>query len=112
MRLAQLRREQHADASSCGLSRLARQHLDSGWMSAPQSLRPYQVLISAQDCGGIPLRWLLVARKQAMQRRMPKFRTHQGLWTTIVPGRVFGPQSGEVQVGRPVTVIVGLRSEA
>jgi hypothetical protein len=51
-------REQHADASSCGLSRLARQDLDPGWMSTPPSLRPYQVLIGAHVCVGIPLCWL------------------------------------------------------
>lgn len=40
-------REQHADASSYGLSRLARQGLDSR-MDESALLRPYQMLIGAQ----------------------------------------------------------------
>jgi hypothetical protein len=52
---------------------------------------------------------LMVAWKPAMQRRMAKFRTNQGLRTTTVLGRTC---SGHCPVKLQVTVIVGVRSEA
>jgi hypothetical protein len=66
-RLAQMRRvlarprEQHADTSSRGLSRLARQDLrldpELDEASAVTTVRPYQAQIGPQTYSGIPLRW-------------------------------------------------------